>query len=76
MKKNTLPTISALEQALADISTSTEPRREDEFTSREMHEKLKAIMSLASVQRKLRDLADSGKYTRRPMGRDFLYRKS
>lgn len=69
-------TITALEQALSDISASDEPRREDEFTSRDMHQKLKGIMSLSSVQRKLRDLKDSGAYVCRPFGRDFLYRKA
>lgn len=68
-------TITALEQALSDLSINSEPRREDEFTATEMLGKLNGIMSLSVIQRRLRDMVQSGAYSRRPMGRDFLYRK-
>ena len=67
-------TLTALDQALSDLSINSEPRREDEFTSGEMHEKLK-WMSLCVIQRRLRAKVKSGEYAVRSMGRDFLYRK-
>jgi hypothetical protein len=74
--KATKDALAALEQALADIGHDSEPRREDEFTTRDMHEKLKHIMSLKVVQQKLKALYDDGKYTRRRIGCDYLYRKA
>ena len=69
-------TITALDRAISDINTELEPRREDEFTTGEMLEKLKGVMSLATIQRRLKELCKSGAYSRRPMGRDFLFRKT
>ena len=73
--KATKEALSALDQALADIGQNLEPRREDEFTSGEMHAKL-PWLSLCTVQRRLRAKVKLGEYKIRPMGRDFLYRKA
>lgn len=72
--KATKEALTALDQALADIIQNSEPRREDEFTSGEMHEKL-SWLSICVIQRRLRDKVKSGEYAVRSMGRDFLYRK-
>jgi hypothetical protein len=68
-------TITALEQALADIGGNMEPRRADEFTSREMHDKMGKSVSFKAVQVRLKELVASGAYVTRRLGPDHLYRK-
>ena len=68
-------TIDALEQALADMGADMTPRRADEFTSLDMHQRLGGTSCIDVVQRKLRALVRSGAYSKRQFGRDVLYRK-
>lgn len=74
--KATKSALSALEQALSDMGQCLEPRREDEFTAQDMQEKLKGVVGICTIQRQLHAMVKSGRYVRRRLGRDFLYRKS
>lgn len=67
-------TITALEQALADMGGLT-PKRPDEFTVAEMSKAAGGVQR-HTIQRKLFALVESGAYTRRRFGKDFLYRKA
>ena len=66
-------TITALERALADMGC-TEARRPDEFTSAEMHREIGDSISPSTVERRLRALTETCKYSRRRLGKDYLYR--
>ncbi len=68
-------TITALEQALADLGRDMSPRRPDEITVYEMHDAFAGDVSMTEVSRRLRALVASGAYVRRKLGREYLYRK-
>ena len=67
-------TIDALEQALADMGGGMTPKQPDEFTVAEMSKAAGGVQR-HTIQRKLFALVESGAYTRRRLGKDFLYRK-
>lgn len=68
-------TITALEQALADVG-GLKPRHPDEITAMEMLESIGGAASLSKIQHGLLQLARAGKYTRRRIGNEWVYRKS
>ena len=64
-------TISALEQALADIGGGTN-KAPDEITAVEI---VGPGISITTAQRRLKALCEAGKYERRKLGNEWLYKK-
>jgi hypothetical protein len=68
-------TITALDQALADMGCN-KPKQPGEFTITEIRKSSGGTVPAYTIQRRLNALVESGEYTRRKLGRDFLYRKA